>query len=267
MQYDMHYAKQCQIARPRPREKAAAGVVAARADGEGRRRHRHSSKPGVAPLPWPLQTAFAERPHVARLREETPTLRGQGCRPRSREERRRQSRPTYMGQHAAWCASVGAAPALGREIEGRWTRGSLSSARGAGRPKSLLSQLVIGGYLTATLNRGLIPPQSRMPSMKAAKTITLLLALGLAGGCSVIEYKPGAAVGREDLKNGQGHVIGYKDVTRDVATGEEIAQIALFVPRSENGQLVGYEELVRGGSVLRDLNGKRIGGRFIDSRS
>jgi len=107
--------------------------------------------------------------------------------------------------------------------------------------------------------------------MKADKTITLLLALALAlalaGGCSVIEYKPGAAVGREDLKNGQGHVIGYKDVTRDVATGEEIAQIALFVPRSENGQLVGYEELVRGGSVLRDLNGKRIGGRFIDSRS
>ena len=100
------------------------------------------------------------------------------------------------------------------------------------------------------------------------KTITLLLPLGLmAGGCSVIEYKSTAQAGREDLKNAQGHVVGYKDVMRDPASGEEIAQISLFVPRLENGQVIGYEERVRGGSVLRDLNGKRIGGRFVDSRS
>src|SRR5215218_318110 len=94
----------------------------------------------------------------------------------------------------------------------------------------------------------------------------LIAALGLAGGCSVIEYKSTAAVGREDLKNAQGHVVGYKDVIR-AETGEEIAQIALFVPRIERGELVGYEERVRGGSVLRDLNGKRVGGRWIDARS
>jgi hypothetical protein len=104
--------------------------------------------------------------------------------------------------------------------------------------------------------------------MKQLKTIALLLTLGfMAGGCSVIEYKSTAQVGREDLKNAQGHVIGYKDVMRDASTGEEIAQISLFVPRIENGQVVGYEERVRGGSVLRDLNGKRIGGRLVDSRS
>ena len=103
--------------------------------------------------------------------------------------------------------------------------------------------------------------------MKSLKTLTLLLALGFAaGGCSVIEYKS-SAVGREDLKNAQGHVVGYKDVLRDASTGEEIAQIALFVPRIENGEVVGYEERIRGGSVLRDLNGKRIGGRLVDSRS
>ena len=56
-------------------------------------------------------------------------------------------------------------------------------------------------------------------------------------------------------------------MVRNAATGEEIAQIALFVPRIENGAVVGYEERVRGGSVLRDLNGKRIGGRLVDSRS
>src|SRR5215204_3841016 len=95
----------------------------------------------------------------------------------------------------------------------------------------------------------------------------LIAALGLAGGCSVIEYKSSAAVGREDLKNAQGHTVGYKDVMRDADTGEEITQISLFVPRIETGGIVGYEERVRGGTVLRDLNGRRIGGRFIDARS
>ena len=33
------------------------------------------------------------------------------------------------------------------------------------------------------------------------------------------------------------------------------------------GQLIGYEERVRGGTVLRDLYGKRVGGRFLDLRS
>jgi len=105
--------------------------------------------------------------------------------------------------------------------------------------------------------------------MKALKRTALILALGLAaGGCSVMEQtKSSAAVGREDLKNAQGHVVGYKDVMRDADTGEEITQISLFVPRIETGGIVGYEERVRGGTVLRDLNGRRIGGRFIDSRS
>ena len=105
--------------------------------------------------------------------------------------------------------------------------------------------------------------------MKALKRTALILALGLAaGGCSVMEQsKSSAAVGREDLKNAQGHVVGYKDVMRDADTGEEITQISLFVPRIETGGIVGYEERVRGGTVLRDLNGRRMGGRFIDSRS
>jgi hypothetical protein len=105
--------------------------------------------------------------------------------------------------------------------------------------------------------------------MKALKKTALILALGLAaGGCSVMEQsKSSAAVGREDLKNAQGHVVGYKDVIRDGDTGEEITQISLFVPRVETGGIIGYEERVRGGTVLRDLNGRRIGGRFVDSRS
>ena len=102
--------------------------------------------------------------------------------------------------------------------------------------------------------------------MKLVKRTMIIAALGLAAsGCSVLESKP---VAREDLKNAQGHVIGYKDVMRDARTGEELAQIALFVPRvNSRGEVVGYEERVRGGSVLRDLNGKKIGGRFVDVRS
>jgi hypothetical protein len=101
--------------------------------------------------------------------------------------------------------------------------------------------------------------------MNTLKRTAIILALGLAaGGCSIIETK---SVAREDLKNAQGHVVGYKDVMRDNRTGEELAQIALFVPRvGERGEILGYEERVRGGSVLRDLNGKRIGGRWNDLR-
>lgn len=103
------------------------------------------------------------------------------------------------------------------------------------------------------------------------KKTAIILALGLAGGgCSNMDYKAGDSkpVAREDLKNAQGHVVGYKEVLRDAATGEELAQIALFVPRlGERGQVIGYEERVRGGGVLRDLYGKRVGGRFTDLRS
>ena len=102
------------------------------------------------------------------------------------------------------------------------------------------------------------------------KSTALILAVGLAAGCSHFSSPSGErqALGREDLKNAQGHVIGYKELSRSAATGEQITQIALFVPRlSASGRVVGYEERLRSGSVLRDLRGKKIGGRFDDVRS
>jgi hypothetical protein len=93
----------------------------------------------------------------------------------------------------------------------------------------------------------------------------LVLALLGANACSVIETN---TVAREELKNAQGHLIGYKDIMRDSRTGEELTQLTLFVPRlGERGELVGYEERVRGGTMLHDLNGKRIGVRWLDVRS
>jgi hypothetical protein len=103
------------------------------------------------------------------------------------------------------------------------------------------------------------------------KKAALILAVGLAaGGCTHLSTPSGdrQALGRENLKNAQGHVIGYKEVSRDGATGENITQISLFVPRlSAGGRVIGYEERLRSGSVLRDLHGKKIGGRFDDLRS
>jgi hypothetical protein len=101
--------------------------------------------------------------------------------------------------------------------------------------------------------------------MKLPTTITIL-ALGLlAGGCSTVELKP---LGTEVLRNAQGHVIGQKETLCDCRSGEKLARIALYLPRvDERGEVIGYEELVRGGSELRDLNGRRFGARWVDLRS
>lgn len=102
--------------------------------------------------------------------------------------------------------------------------------------------------------------------MKGLKRILIALALGLvAGGCSTLDYK---TVAREDLKNVQRHVIGYKEMVRDARTGEEVTQISLFVPRLDSRDtIVGYEERVRDGAILHDLDGKRVGTRWTDVRS
>ena len=98
--------------------------------------------------------------------------------------------------------------------------------------------------------------------MRTLKTILLALALA-AGGCSTLEYKP---LGKESLKNSQGHVIGYKE--RLKADGEELDRVVLFTPRlGESGNVVAYEERTRGAVVLWDVRGKRIGNRHVDLRS
>lgn len=96
------------------------------------------------------------------------------------------------------------------------------------------------------------------------KILLLAAAAALASGCSTVEFQ---TVGVEPLRDAQGHVIGQKEVLCDCRSGEELARLSLYIPRYEDRQLVGYEERVRGGSILRDLNGKAIGNRFVDLRS
>jgi hypothetical protein len=97
-------------------------------------------------------------------------------------------------------------------------------------------------------------------------TLTMIVGLvALASGCSSVDWKQ---VSLQPLRNEQGHVIGQKEVLCDCLHGERIARLALFEPRfDEHGTLVGYEEKMRGGVQLRDLNGRRIGTRFADHRS
>ena len=99
--------------------------------------------------------------------------------------------------------------------------------------------------------------------MKVVKIAVLALVFA-AGGCTVLEYRP---LGKESLKNADGHVIGYKERVRDQA-GEEVDRVTLFTPRlGERGNVVAYEERIKGGVVLWDLRGKRVGSRYVDLRS
>jgi len=95
----------------------------------------------------------------------------------------------------------------------------------------------------------------------------LLIVAGLAlGGCSTLtEF---GSVRKDYLRDEQGHVIGYKEMLRNEQTGEVIAQVELYTPlRDSRGELIGYEEKAKGGSIIRDFEGRAIGGRFTDLRS
>ena len=101
--------------------------------------------------------------------------------------------------------------------------------------------------------------------MRFVGTIGLLAVILAASGCSMLEFKP---LGKETLKNSQGHVIGYRERLCDCAAGEELDRVVLFTPRlTEAGNVIGYEEKIRNGVVLWDLRGKRVGARYVDLRS
>jgi len=94
----------------------------------------------------------------------------------------------------------------------------------------------------------------------------VIVACFVIGGCTTLsDY---GSVRKEALRNEQGHVIGYKEMLRNKQTGEVLAQVQMFSPvMSASGDLIGYEEQVRDGSVIRDLEGRVIGSRWADLRS
>ena len=95
--------------------------------------------------------------------------------------------------------------------------------------------------------------------MKLTKTLILAFALA-AGGCSTLDSQ--SLSGKTRIKNDQGHVVGYKE------HGDGIDRVVLFTPRvGESGNVVAYEEHMKGGVILWDLRGKRVGSRYVDLRS
>ncbi len=104
--------------------------------------------------------------------------------------------------------------------------------------------------------------------MKIILAFAWLFALGiLATACSTVEYKYVGA-GREAIKNIDGHIIGQKEMLRDAETGEQYEHVTYFIPRTDaKGTVIGYEEPLPPGVVLRDLQGRRIGVRYSDLRS
>lgn len=93
-------------------------------------------------------------------------------------------------------------------------------------------------------------------------TLALATLAFAVAGCSTADYR---SAGVQPLRNAAGHVIGHKEVLRN--NGEVMARISLYVPRLQDGKVVGYEERIRGGTVLRNLEGRKVGGRFVDLRS
>ena len=101
--------------------------------------------------------------------------------------------------------------------------------------------------------------------MRLAKTIGLLAVTLAASSCSLLEFKP---LGKENLKNSQGHVIGYRERLCDCSAGEEVDRVVLFTSlRTEAGTIIGYEEKIKNGLQLWDTRGKRVGTRYVDLRS
>ena len=88
----------------------------------------------------------------------------------------------------------------------------------------------------------------------------------LAGGCSTLTDL--GVVRKEGLRNDNGDLIGYKQLMRNERTGEVFAQVQMFTPVLDGkGNLIGYEEEVRDGAIIRDASGRPIGNRFSYLRS
>ena len=93
----------------------------------------------------------------------------------------------------------------------------------------------------------------------------LLLALLLVSGCASVEYR---YLGSQAVQNDKGHVIGVKELLSDARTGELVERVTLFTPRRDaKGNVIGYDEPMPSGTVLRGLDGKRVGVRYTDLRS
>ena len=98
------------------------------------------------------------------------------------------------------------------------------------------------------------------------RTLIAAAALALAG-CATTQDQY-TSVNKEFIKDDKGHVVGERESLRNSRTGDVIERVELYVMLlNSEGQLIGYEQLLKSGSIVRDSEGNPIGTRYIDLRS
>ncbi len=97
------------------------------------------------------------------------------------------------------------------------------------------------------------------------KRVPLLLLAGFVAGCTSLGTPQEAG---QPITNAQGHVIGRKDVAPDPQSGQPAERVVYYVPEYDaNGVVVAYEEPIANGFLIRALDGRKIGVRYVDLRS
>ena len=98
-----------------------------------------------------------------------------------------------------------------------------------------------------------------------ARTLIAAGALMLAGCATRDDF---TSLSKEFLKDEKGHVVGEREKMRNERTGETVERIEVFVVlEGPQGEFIGYEQRLPGGSIVRDAEGNPIGARYIDLRS
>ena len=98
-----------------------------------------------------------------------------------------------------------------------------------------------------------------------ARTFIAAVALSLAGCATQDEY---ASLRRDFVQDRQGNVIGERESLRNLRTGEVLERTEIYVVLLDaQGGLLGYEQRLKNGSIVRDSEGRPIGARFPDLRN
>lgn len=98
-----------------------------------------------------------------------------------------------------------------------------------------------------------------------ARTLIAAAALLLAGCATRDDF---TSLSKEFVKDEKGTVVGEVEKMRNVRTGEIVERVEVFVVlEGPQGELIGYEQRLPGGSIVRDAEGNPIGARYIDLRS
>ena len=97
------------------------------------------------------------------------------------------------------------------------------------------------------------------------RTLIAAAALSLAGCATQGER---ASLGTAFVKDDRGHVIGERETMVDLGSGAIVERLEIFALLVDSdGRLIGYEQRLKDGSIVRDVDGRPMGARYLDLRS